>query len=57
MTYKQLKAIIDTMTEHDINQEITILLCDAGEFVQDVAFAYSDDTDTLPYGAPYLLTC
>ena len=57
MTYKQLKAIIDTMTEHDINQEITVLLCDAGEFVQDVDFAYSDNTDTLPYGTPYLLTC
>ena len=57
MTYKELKAILDTMSEHDINQEIIILLCDAGEFVQDVDFAYSDNTDTLPYGTPYLLTC
>ena len=56
MTYKQLKAIIDTMTDHDINQEITVLLCDAGEFVQNVDFAYADNTDNLPYGTPYLLT-
>jgi hypothetical protein len=57
MTYKELKAIIDTMSDDDINKEITVLLCDAGEFVQDVDFAYSDNTDTLPYGTPYLLTC
>ena len=57
MTYKQLKQILDTMTEKDISQEITVLLCDAGEFVQDVSFAYADETDALPYGTPYLLTC
>ena len=57
MTYRQLKLIIEAMTEADINQEVTILLCDAGEFVQDVEFAYSDSSDTLPYGTPYLLTC
>lgn len=57
MTYKQLKQIIDTMSEKDISQEITVLLCDAGEFVQDVSFAYADNTDNLPYGTPYLLTC
>jgi hypothetical protein len=55
MTYKQLKAVIDVMTEADINREIVVLFTDAGEFGNDVDFAYSDESDTLPYGTPYLI--
>jgi len=55
MTYKQLKAIINVMTAEDMNKEIVVLLSDAGEFISGVDFAYADETDTLPYGTPYLI--
>lgn len=55
MTYQELKDIMNTMTAADLNKEITVLLCDAGEFVQDVGFRYADATDNLDYGTPYLL--
>ena len=55
MTYQELKNILDTMTEKDLSKEMTVLLCDAGEFVQDVGFRYADASDALEYGTPYLL--
>lgn len=55
MTFQELRYLLNTMTDNDLQKEITVLLADAGEFVQDVGFRYADATDDLEYGTPYLI--
>lgn len=57
MTYKQLLNQLRYMSEEDLNKPVTILLVDAGEFtgIDKTGIVYSDDTDTLDNGSPYLM--
>lgn len=57
MTYKQLLNQLRYMSEEDLNKPVTILLVDAGEFtgIDETGIVYSDDTDTLDNGSPYLM--
>ena len=59
MTYAQLAAKISTMTEDQLNSDVTVYVSDVDEFysvVDDYPFLIScDDTDVLDTGHPYLV--
>ena len=58
MTYAELKAILNTFTSEELDKPVTMLLLDAGDFVnpyEHQPIVFSDDTDDLPNGTPYFL--
>ena len=59
MTYAQLAEKISTMTEDQLNSDVTVYVSGVDEFysvVDDYPFLIScDDTDVLDIGHPYLV--
>ena len=53
MNYKELKDILNNMSEEELSCEVTALAIDAGEFLPVTALVYADHTDTLDEGHPY----
>lgn len=53
MQYRQLRDMLNDMTEKELSYEVTALAIDAGEFVPVTALVYADHTDTLDKGHPY----
>jgi hypothetical protein len=55
MTYKSLLNHLSTMSDAELGNTVTILIESAGEFAGVVEIAYSDDSDSLEVGTPYLI--
>jgi hypothetical protein len=53
MQYRQLRDMLNDMTEKELSYEVTALAIDAGEFIPVTALVYADHTDTLDKGHPY----
>jgi len=55
MTYNQLKNLLSSLTEEQLNMDVTIHALDADEFYPIPAFIISDDSnDVLDNNHPYL---
>lgn len=53
--YRQLRDHLNAMSEEELSCEVTALVTDAGEFVSVRALVYTDHTDTIDAGYPYLM--
>jgi len=55
MTYNQLKNLLSSLTEEQLNMDVTIHALDADEFYPIPSFIISDDSnDVLDNNHPYL---
>jgi hypothetical protein len=55
LMYRQLRDMLNSMSEEELSYNVTALLTDAGEFVPVEALVYADKTDTLDKGHPYFM--
>lgn len=56
MIYKDLLNQLNQMSQDDLNKPVTVLLVEAGEFLGVWGdLVYSDESDTLEVGTPYLM--
>ena len=55
LMYRQLRDMLNAMTEEELSCDVTALLTDAGEFVPVSALVYADHTDVLDKGHPYFM--
>jgi hypothetical protein len=56
MIYKDLLNKLNQMSPEDLEKPVTVLLIDAGEFAGVWGdLVYSDESDTLEVGTPYLM--
>lgn len=55
LMYRQLLEHLKAMSEEELSCDVTALVTDAGEFVPVKALVYTDHTDVLDKGHPYLM--
>lgn len=60
MTYNELKALLETLTEEQLHQEVYILLADSNEFLPVTGYGINDKEgldrwDELEENALYLM--